>query len=501
MTVPNFPSRCRRGVLQYAPTLIFCVVLAFCAAAPAQAQETGREPGGGIQRIEDAELIFEQGIEAFEAQDYGMAYRRFRLVYNDYPLNRKTTAALLMAGKSLYRDGRYARAADVLSGLVDTFPTSSYVDEARRTLGFAEAELGTQGEAQETIELGIALPLDDDDALLTQALFNGIRLAVEEMNERPDGPTVRMVFEDTGGEAEAARAAVRTLAEEEEVDAIIGPLYSREARAAAAAAEDAAVVLVAPLATDEDVAEGRRYVFQANPTITMRGRLMADFARRGLRLDGGLGVASQFGNSESERMAEGFQEQALEEGDEVVFFNRVENVRAWPALADSIGRDTLSRAEAIYLPLSGSDAPRAIRGALSSLSGTGVRILGNSEWHDRPIEAEASRFQVTYTNDFYLDETRPEVQSFIRRYREATGDTPDALDYTAERLAYTGYDVARYLLEKLARSGEEDRPLHEVLREAPRYDGLGIRIDFDGGNVNQALFYHRYRNGQVGLLR
>lgn len=472
------------------------LLTAVLAAAPrvATAQDTGR----GIPRVEDAELIFEQGLEAFEAGDYGMSYRRFRFVYRDYPFNRKTTAAILMAGKSLYRDGEYRRADDLLTELIETFPESSYLDAAERTRGFArQQQEGPDAEA-EPVRLGVALPLRDEDAALTQAFFNGVRLAIEERNSA-DARPVRMIFRNTANNPDTARRAVRELAREG-ADMIVGPLYSREAAAAGIAAEEEGVVMLAPLATEEEVASGRRYVFQANPTPTMRGRLMADFAINSLLMDE-LGVVGQYGNSISERMAEAFQREALDQEASVLFYELLERSRAWTTLADAVGTDTLGRVEAVYMPISGQDAPTSIRGALEGLdrARANMRILGNTEWHDRAIEQQASKYLVTYSNDFYLDEASPAVQRFIEQYRAQYGETPDQLSRTAERLAYTGYDVATYLLE---RSDEaEGRPLREVLRAAPAYQGLGIRIDFREGNVNQAMYYHRYRNGRVDLLR
>ena len=481
-----------RRVLHAALVALFLFLLA--PAPSAAAQDVGAVP-----RVADAELIFQQGLDAFEEGDYGMAYRRFRLVYSDYPLNRKSTAAALMAAKALYRQGEYERAGELLTDLVETFPESSYVDEAERLRGFVQMQQEGGGAAAAPMTLGIALPLRDQDAPLSQAFFNGLRLAVEEHNAEGSRP-VRMVFRDTRNDPDTARAAVQTLAGSAGADVVVGPLYSAEALAAGAEAEAAGVVLMAPLATDENVSEGRRYVFQANPTITMRGRLMARFAMRNLRL-GAFGIIGQYGNSISERMAEGFEEEALVEGAEVAFYELLENERRWADLPEAVGADTLARAETLYLPVSGRAAPRIIRGALESLTRApvGLRILGNAEWHDRAIEQQASSFLTTYSNDFYVDEADTDVQAFIRRYREAYGQTPDQLDFTGERLAYTGYDVGRYLIEQ--QLAHPEQPLPEVLRSAPLYQGLGIRLDFEGGNVNEAMFYHRYRAGRVELLR
>lgn len=471
-----------------------CLVLCLMLAAAVH------DGAAQVPRIDDAELAFAQALEAFDEGDYGMAYRRFRLVYANYDLNRKTTAAYLMAGKALFRQGEYARAVDVLTELRDRFPTTSYLDEAQEVLARARERMGEGTAGARVIDLGIALPLTDKDVDLTQALFNGIRLAVDEYNAtQAGGPRVRMVFRDSGGEGASAAEAVGALVGEGGADLIIGPLYSAEARAAATAAERAGVVLVAPLATDEDVAEGRRFVFQANPTITMRGRQMARFARRSLRLDDFGIVASRDQESISERMAEGFQEEVLSVDDRVAFYELLETASAWGQLPEIIGVDALGTVDAVYLPVSGARSASHLEAALQAFERAGVqtRVLGNAEWHDVPFGRLASKFNVTYSNDFYVDEARPEVSDFRARYRELAGKAIDVEAVTG-RLAITGYDVTRFLLPLVA--GRSSQPLPERIRTAPAYEGLGLRLDFEG-NVNEGVYFHRFRDGSRELVR
>ena len=80
-----------------------------------------------------------------------------------------------------------------------------------------------------------------------------------------------------------------------------------------------------------------------------------------------------------------------------------------------------------------------------------------------------------------------------------TGTTPDELSTDGRRLAYVGYDVARFLLTTL--SPAPPGPSPQALRRASTYDGLGMRIGFQGENGNQAMFIHRYRDQNVELLR
>lgn len=441
----------------------------------------------------EAEFVFEEALGIFEDGHYGSAFRRFERVYSDYPLNRKTTAAWLMAGKSLYRHGEYSRAIDVLSHFIREFPASSYQADAQRTRRFATSSLEAENRRGRLVNFGILLPMDSESVELSQAMFNGIRIAVEEHNSSGGGQMpIKMIFRDSGHRPELAAEAAEELARQN-VDVIIGPIYSDEARAAGGVAQVNGVPLIAPLATDEEVSRGRSYVFQANPTIGMRGRLMARFAVRSLRLDE-FGIISEFSNELSEVMAESFEDEVFRLGAEVSFVKLLPGPSSWFRLLDHVKSDTLVFARALYLPITGGDAPTLIRAVLNELNRADVplRILGNKEWHSVGAARTASKFSTTYTTDFYVDELLPATQSFIASFA-AISDNPPS------QLAYSGYDVARYVMLQL--TANAGQPLHRAFREAPPYQGLGTRLDFRGGNVNEAIFFLRYRDGFIELLR
>ena len=495
--------RGRTGRAAYYPLptthyLLRIVAMALFAALAFSTVARGQVP---VPTIEDAEIVFDQGIDAFEEGDYGMAYRRLRLVYRTYEVNRKTTAAMLMGGKALYRDAEFEQAADLLQELIDRYPTSSYLDEARLVRQLALGELDRVETQPGIRDLGIVLPLEDEDATLTQALFTGIRIAVDEHNRlNPEDP-IRMVFRDSNADPSQAADAVSNLARQG-VEAMIGPLYSSEAMAAARAAEQNRVVLIPPLANDESVSEGRHYVFQANPTIAVRGRLMAQFAMRGLLLDEFGIIAERDRDQISERMAEGFQEEIMLQGGTVHYYELLESRSDWRRLGEVMGVDTLNRANAIYMPISGGQSVERIDAALTSLDRMDlageIRVLGNTEWHEIPNPAKASRYETTYTNDFFVEEDDESVEAFMDAFEEIIGSRPDP-EQTIGRLAFSGYDVARFLIAQMIR--EANMTLRERIRTAPEYQGLGIRIDFSRSNVNHALYYFRYRDGESTLIR
>ncbi len=473
--------------------LPFCLLA--CTFGPTVA--VGQAGPPPVDVVSDAELVFEQAIDAFEQGDYGMAYRRFRLVYSGYPLNQKTTAARLMAGKSLYRDGRLQDAIELLTEFVQDYPTSSYVAEAERTIRIARSQLESEASQPEVFILGIALPMSEGDQSLAQAMFNGIRLAVNEHNDRfGDQWPVRMVFRDSRGTAGGGASAASELVEEG-ASAIVGPLYSEEADAAANVANRASTVMIAPLATEEFVSQGRSFVFQANPTWTIRGQMLARFAvdRFGHNR---YAIFAELGDSYSERMAEGFQEELIRAGKQVLHYRLVAQGSDWYNLGRILPPASWDSLEGVYLPISGEDAGQFASAALSSLSGSAVQVqvFGNSEWGNLAALSLASDYNTVYTTSFHLLTGDAAVQRFDEAYRELSGIRPEG---ETGRLAYAGYDVTRFLLTRLTQSG--DASLAESIANAPWYQGLGSRLFFEGGNVNRGLFYMRYRPGKVDLLR
>lgn len=473
--------------------------------------------------IQDAEGLFDRGVEAFEAGAYEEAVRLFERTHAAFPAHRKTTAAMAMHAKAAFRAGQYDEAVRRAEGLRETYPQSRYSDAMARILQLvADHEAATRTQP-DPVRLGIALRLDGEQSVLAQALFNGIRLAVEEANGAVDldpltsaldgglddlafltpleeeRRPVQMIFEDGGdGPADVEEAMERLAAEN--VDFIIGPLFSEDAIAAARVAERNDVVMIAPLATQDAVSEGRSYVFQANPSVTTRGRAMARFADRSLGLKG-ISVLAQGRSDLSLRMAESFRAEAERRNLNVPFFHAVDTPSDLIDWVEETQTDSLYAEssedepfDGVYMPFSGSGVGRDIRHALGSLQrgGLDVRALGNAEWHGSVAPSQGGPFNAVYSNDFLVDDGRSEVRTFQARYEALSGEGPD-------RLAFVGYDVTQFVLQAL--DEERGATLRDHLRSTPVFEGLGMRIAFEGQSVNQALFFHRVRFGQVDRLQ
>ncbi|MEM6784531.1 MAG: ABC transporter substrate-binding protein [Bacteroidota bacterium] len=476
-------------------SLAVLLALAVLGAAPGSAQPAEAATSA------PAEASFERGLVRYESGDYEAAATWFLQAATEYGYTTTTTAAYLMAGKAHYAAGHFPEAMGVFTTFVNQFPRSRYAPEAQRLL---EASVrGNRTEPSGPFHLGIMLPVGERDLNFSQALFNGIRLAVDEHNAANPATPVRMVFRDSQGSSDGARVALGLLASQD-VGAVIGPLYSAEALDAAEAAERRRLPLLAPMATDEAVTEGRRYAFQFNPTPTTRARTMARYALDGLGARTLGVVAEQDGTGG--RMAPVFDATATRLGATVPVYDLLGDRRDWFSLTQRLPGSDLSSLDVLYVPLDSRDADQTMRNVVRNLDqagalgrdGPGLRLLGNGVWHTMNEIERASPYGLAYTLDFVPDSARPGGREFAERYRVLSGGVdPD-------RLAYTGYDTARFLLARLASlPSTEDAPrdaLANALRGAGPYQGLGIRIDLAGGQSNQALYLVEVRDGQRLLV-
>ncbi len=132
------------------------------------------------------------------------------------------------------------------------------------------------------LKVGVVLPLMLNSGQSTpggagEELLDGIRLAVDEYNAEAL-PKVNLDVRDSEHDAGVAARQVSELTMDSGILAIVGPVFSNEAFAAANLANARGVPLITPTATLDGIAAIGDYIFQANPDYSMRGRAMAQYA-------------------------------------------------------------------------------------------------------------------------------------------------------------------------------------------------------------------------------
>jgi ABC-type branched-subunit amino acid transport system substrate-binding protein len=388
---------------------------------------------------------------------------------------------LEIARRALDRgDVRAARAA------LDRLPRRlSEGDEAERAVLLARAA-DLSGEAAAT--LGLVLPLSGPYAKVGESVLRGVALAAGLYEEKPS--QLHLLVRDSGGEAAKAASAVSELAAAG-VAAIIGPMRSAEAVAAAPAAESARVPLLT-FARSDDVSELGEFIFRLGLTP---GDQAAELVRwcaelRGCKRFAILYPSDEYGTTFKNRFwdavdaaggtvtgVESYKPGSVDWQPEIKrlvgLANLPRETQALVAERDKLRRRALENADklasprfqglppyvdfdAVFIP---DDAPSVglILPQLRFFDVRDVVYLGGSGWNDSELVKIAGReaTRAIFTDEFFAGSARPAVAEFVRRYATTYGSTPD--EYAAE-----GYDAAALLRYVLAGG---DAPTGEVLRD------------------------------------
>jgi ABC-type branched-subunit amino acid transport system substrate-binding protein len=177
-------------------------------------------------------------------------------------------------------------------------------------------------EERSSVKLGALLPLmrkSEPSAAkeIGTDIHEGVVYAVEEYQKNPE-TRMRVVLEtrDTERDPLVASREAQELSQDNDIIAIIGPVFSNTTAAAVGLASARGIPLITPTANSNGIAATGRYIFQANPDYENRGRAMARYAvrTRGFRVLAILAPIDTYGKF----LAEGFTGEAIRLGAKIV---------------------------------------------------------------------------------------------------------------------------------------------------------------------------------------
>ncbi len=387
--------------------------------------------------------------------------------------------------------------------------------------------------------LGVVLPLSGPFAGFGEQALRGVLLAagIFPGAEGAAQPVMRIAVRDSGSDPGRAAAAVRELAGDPEVVAIVGPLVSATCESAAQEAESLGVPLLA-LTAREDVVNQRRWVFRLRTRPAEEAELLAERAvalgaqrfailypddpygvgLRGLFWDaiearGGrvVGVesydpkATDFG--EPIRRLVGYK--LLDAEEKSLLATRDAMLERARRLPTDAARELRANArklttkdgrpippivdfDALFIPASHKEVV-LIAPQLAVQEVTNVRLLGSEGWYDSQLvrlggaPLEGSLFAA----HFYPDSPVPYVQSFRQRFEAAFGAVPDSF-------AAQGYDAASLVLVQLAHGHDDREDIRDGLRKIASYPGVsGVTTIGADGNAQKRPFLLGIEHGRL----
>jgi len=403
--------------------------------------------------------------------------------------------------------------------------------------------------AQGTI--GVVLPLTGDFAPYGERCLQGILLAAGVFDElggavppatagagarsaptpgsvdapppdvEPVHPKVRIVVRDSAGDPARAAAAVRSLAEDPDLVAIVGPLLSDPADAAAKVADEVHVPLLT-LATRDEVAAGRSWVFRlrTTPRDEVRSVLEYAFETLGIRRFAILYPATRYGRGTRDEFWQGVQERggwvvavSSYDPEATDFAEPIRRMIGYPLLTDAekkalqVRSDALRKArrldpeegaevrkqlmaapgpdgqplpprvdfEALFIPDS-YESIVLIAPQLAFHEVSGVRLLGTGDWLNPELLRLAQNHVrgAVFAAPFDPASRFEFVAHFVETFSGTFGAQPDLF-------AAHAYDATNLLMVQMA-AGRDDRDdVREGIVETQGYPGasgvLSILLD------------------------
>ncbi len=463
--------------------------------------------------------------------------------------SRLREALLFGEARWFQRLGWEAQSRTAMQAYRDSVPNGIFVplinNNLERSAGMIPALEAGRGEPEEQKpRLGLLLPLSGPFRQYGEDLLDGVGLANRELDE-----PFELVARDTGFEYgdlpivesesnELLRAirATEELIKEEDVVALVGPVFSSASVAAAVAANAAGIPLIAPLAQQSGLDELGENVFQLNVIPEIQGRALGEYATLvlGLQNLAVLAPLSDYGwNFERE-----FADTAYANGGNIVYtgwyvpgetkdFKRVfEEMRqvGFSLIAPPPPEDTLAVSDSlvwmaddgILLEVSEADGeeeeapPDSSKIFIDTIDGVVIvvesfadantiapqllfhrletQILGNDLWYEPEAIRQMPRGERKYVNGTIFVSrfhgSAAVTRKFTDAFRRNFGRDPG--------YAAFGYDAARMVIEGWSRGRQTPALLRDWLAEIREFEGASGKISFLAG---------RRTNSEVTLLK
>ena len=388
--------------------------------------------------------------------------------------------------------------------------------------------------------LGVVLPLSGSFAGFGEECLRGVLLAAGVFGPEGTGGGVRVAVRDSGGTAEGAVAAVQQLARDGSISAIVGPLLASEAEAAAAAANDARIPLLA-LTGRDDVVRDRPFVFRVGREQRGEIQVLVDHAvRAGIGRFAILYPDDAYGRSARDLFwteveargglivgAESYEAGATD------FARPIRNLVGYKLLTAeqerAIKERSAMRERAQRLPLEEAVALREQAAAMTGPHGEplppivefdalflpdgyeqvtliapqlafhevmGMRLLGSSGWnHPDLVRIGGDHVNgAVFTETFHPASEVPYVARFSQDFQGAFAAAPGSL-------AALSFDAANLVLAQLARGQSERSAMRESLLDVRVYPGVsGVTSMRADGTAQKRPYLLGVRNGRIVSL-
>ncbi len=335
----------------------------------------------------------------------------------------------------------------------------------------------------ETIRVGVFFDMTGATSSFGIASTNGIKLAVNEINDSGgiNGKRLKIYLEDDEGRPENARTVVQKLINENKVHAILGEVSSTNSLAAAPVAQEAKIPMISPASTNMKVTEVGDYIFRTCFHDPFQGEAMAKFAFYQLKARR-IAIFRDVTSDYSKGLSENFTSTFRKLGGKIVATETY-------AYRDQDFNSQLVKMrrqtpDALYIP--GYYSEVGVIAKQARKLKMSIPLLGGDGWDSPELwKLGGNALNNTYiTNHFAVDNQAAEVQNFVKKYEAKFKVKPDSL-------AALAYDSVYFLADAVRRAKSTDGDLiRNALAQTRNFSGVTgkiLRLDENRNPVKPAV--------------
>jgi branched-chain amino acid transport system substrate-binding protein len=326
---------------------------------------------------------------------------------------------------------------------------AGFVLSAALLAGCKSSGGGGGGAAPEEIVIGEYGSFTGSEAVFGQSTHNGVTMALEEINAGGGikGKKIKLVNYDDRGVTSEVGTAVTRLVNSDNALAVIGEVASSLSIAGGQICQQSGVPMVSPSSTNPKVTETGDYIFRICYIDPFQGYVMARFVTDG-KDKKGLGMKKvailiDQRQAYAQGLGRDFEAALVKLGGTVTA--KASYQGGDQDFTAQLTQLKASGPEAIYIPGYYTDVANIARQVRALGIGKEIPLLGGDGWESvQEIGGEAID-GAYYSNHFAPEDTRPEVQTFVAKYKAKFGKAPDAL-------AALGYDSMMLVKDAVLRA-------------------------------------------------
>ncbi|NLW55813.1 MAG: ABC transporter substrate-binding protein [Firmicutes bacterium] len=343
----------------------------------------------------------------------------------------------------------------------------------------------------DTIKIGTIMSMSGVVSHYGIQTRDAIQMAIDEINAEGGvlGKKVELLAEDDEKNPEKTMNALIKLATKDKVPAIIGALTSDCTLAITKEAQQRNVLLLTPTSTNDAVTDAGDLIFRSCFKDSFQGSIVARFSIETLGAQKAA-ILYDMNNDYSVGLTKAFQETFESLGGQLV---AIESYAGGDKDFNAqITKIKAADPDVLFIPDYYSTISLVIKQVRNQ--GLDVTMLGADGWDELTGQAGDEAIGSYYSNHYSPDADDPDVQEFVRKYRERFNVTPNAL-------AVLGYDATYILLEAMERAGTTDpQKVKVALMETDRKFVTG-HIKFDEQrNPVKSVTMLRIVKGEDGKL-